>query len=101
MRWLASRADLLRDLGRDGGDGVVVLRRDAHHPRRLSAGAESDGEDSPEADRHLTEDVPGNALADQALDPVDVLRHLDAAVEHREQRLLAALLDGDIRPGQG
>ena len=84
-------ADLLRDVGRRGGDGVVVVRLDAHHPRRLG-GAEADREDGAERDRHLAEDVAGVALADHALDPVDELDRLDAALEHGEERALVALV---------
>ena len=47
---------------------------------------------------------PGLALADHALDPVDELDRLDPAVEHREERPLAALVscvlagrEGDVR----
>ena len=37
---------------------------------------------------------PGRALADDALDPVDKLDRLDAALEHGEERALVALVRG-------
>ena len=85
-------ADLLRDVGLDGRDGVVVVRLDPQHARRLGARAEADREDRPERDRHLAEDVADLALADDARDPVDELDRLDAAVEDGEERPLAALV---------
>ena len=63
-------ADLLADVRRRGGDGVVVVRLDPHHARGLRC-AEPDREDRAERDRHLAEDVARLALADDALDPVD------------------------------
>src|SRR5207248_6126885 len=43
---------------------------------------------------HLAEDVARATLADNALDPVDELHRLDAALEHGEERALAALVGG-------
>ena len=51
-------ADLGRDVGRHGCDGVVVVRLEAHHARGLRR-PEADGEDRSEHDRHLSEHVPG------------------------------------------
>ena len=70
---------------------MVVAGLDAHDPGRLR-GAKADGEHRSERDRHLAEDVPGLALADDALDPVDELDRFDAALEHGEERALAALV---------
>ena len=84
-------ADLLGDIGRHGCDGVVVLRLDPQHARLLS-GAEPDGEHGPERQRHLAEDVAGRALADDPLDSVHELDRLDPALEHGEERALAALV---------
>ena len=80
--------DLLADVRRRGRDGVVVVRLDPHHARRLGR-AKPDREDRAERDRHLAEDVAGLPLADDALDPVDELDRLDAALEHGEERALA------------
>jgi hypothetical protein len=82
--------DLGRDVRRDGGDEVVVVRFDSHHPR-THRGAEAHREDRAERDRHLAEDVAGVAHADHPLDPVGALDRLDAPVEHGEQRPLTAL----------
>jgi hypothetical protein len=87
------RAELLRDVGCDGGERVVVAGLDPHHARLLRR-AEPDREHRAEHDRDLAEDVPGTALADDALDPVDDLDRLDAALEDREQRALGALVRG-------
>jgi hypothetical protein len=82
--------DLLLDLGRHRRDRVVVVRIDAHDAGRLRC-AKPDREDRPEHDRHLAEDVPGMAHADDAVDAVDGLDRLDLPLEHGEQRPLAAL----------
>ena len=77
--------------GADGRDGVVVVRLDPHDARLLGR-PEPDREHRPERDRHLAEDVARTALADDALDPVDELDRLDAALEHGEERPLVALV---------
>jgi hypothetical protein len=84
-------ADLLGDVGSYGREGVVVARLDPHDPRRLR-GTEAHGEDGPERDRHLAEDVARATHTDDALDPVDELDRLDATLEHGEERALAALV---------
>ena len=84
-------ADLRRHVGRHRGHGVVVVGVHPHDARALGR-AEAHGEDRPEDDRHLPEQVSRLALADHALDPVLELDGLDAALEHREQRALAALV---------
>jgi hypothetical protein len=89
-------ADLLAKVRHHGRDGVVVVGLDPHHARFLRR-AKADREHRPQHDRHLAEDVPGEALADDALDPVDGLDRLDAAVEHGEDRALVALV-GSIFP---
>ena len=96
-------ADRLREVGRLGRDRVVVARLEAHDARRLR-GAEPDGEDRAERDRHLAEGVARLPLADDALDPVDELDRLDPALQHGEQRALGALVrrvlarhEGDVR----
>ena len=91
IRSAASLPTSLRDVGRHGRDGVVVVRLDPHDARRLRR-AEADREHRPERDRHLAEDVARLALADDALDPVDELDRLDAALEHGEERPLVALV---------
>ena len=96
-------ADLLADVGVHGHHGVIVVRLDAHDARLLRR-AKPDWEHGPECDRHLAEDVPGVALADDARDPIDGLDRLDATLEHGEERALAALVrrvlarrQGDVR----
>ena len=84
-------ADLLAEVGHRGRDGVVVVSLDPHDARRLRR-AKPDREHRPERDRHLPEDVSRASLADDALDPVDELDRLDAALEHGEERALAALV---------
>ena len=74
-----------------GGDRVVVVRLDAHHPRLLRR-TESDREHGAERDRHLAEEVAGVALADDARDAVDELDRLDAAFEQGEERTAVALV---------
>ena len=64
---------------------MVVVRLDPEHARRLGARTEADGEDRPERDRHLAEEVADVALADDARDPVDELDRLDRAVEDGEE----------------
>ena len=100
-------ADLLADVRRHGRDRVVVVRLDPHDARLLRR-AEPDREHRPERDRHLAEDVPRAALADDALDPVDELDRLDATLEHGEERALAALVrrvlarhEADVGRGPG
>ena len=63
--------------------------------RRLGS-PEPHREEGAEDDRHLAEDVSGQALAEEAIDPVDVPRRLDAAVEHREEGALGALLGREL-----
>ena len=85
----------LPDLRRDGRDGVVVVRLDPEHARRLRC-AEPAGVAHPERDRHLPEDVTGLPLADHALHAVDEHDHLDPTLEHAEQRPLVALVHGEL-----
>ena len=87
-------ADLLRDVGLDRGDGVVVVRLEPQHARRLAARAEADGEDRSERDRHFAEEVADVAFADDARDPVDELDRLDLAAEDGEERTLASFVRG-------
>ena len=96
-------ADLLRDVGRDRRERVVVVGLEPHDARLLG-GAEPDRERRPERDRHLAEDVTRVPLADDALDAVDELRRFDPPVEHGEERSLRALVrrvlarqQGDVR----
>ena len=93
IRSRASAPSLLADLRDDGRDRVVFVSGDPHHTRRLG-GAEADRERRPEGDRHLAEELPGRASADDALDPVDELDRLQAPFEHGEERALVALVDG-------
>ena len=72
---------------------MVVVRLDAHDPRRLG-GAETNGEDGAEDDRDLAEDVARMPDADRPRNSVDVLDRLDLAREDREQRAFAALVGG-------
>ena len=76
--------------------------------RDASAARNPTGNTRAERDRHLAEDVPRAALADDALDPVDELDRLDAALEHGEERALAALVrrvlarhEADVGRGAG
>ena len=90
-------AYLLTDVWHHGRDGVVVVGLDPHHARFLRR-AEADREHRPQHDRHLAEDVAGEALADDALDPVDGLDRLDSTVEHGEDRPLVALVGRIFAP---
>jgi hypothetical protein len=83
--------DLLGDVGRDRRNAVVLVRLDSHHTRGI-CGAKPDGEQRPERDRDLAEDVARPSLADDAVDPVDDLHRFDATVEQRKQRALVALV---------
>src|SRR4029078_946063 len=56
-------ADLLGDRRRRRGEGVIVVRLDPHHPRRLD-GAEVDREDGAESDRYLAEEISRVANSD-------------------------------------
>jgi hypothetical protein len=85
--------DLLRDAGRDRRDCVVVVRLDSHHSRRLGS-AEPDRIRRAERDRNLADDVAGASLADEALDAVDDLDHVDVPVEKPDQRRVVALVRG-------
>ena len=86
-------ADLLRNTGRNGGDGVKVLRLEPGDAR-FRRGAESGGKHRPERDRDLAEDLAGAPVADDALDSVDELRRLDVTLEQREERALVAFARG-------
>jgi hypothetical protein len=81
-------ADFDPDVGCRRRDRVVVVSLDPQDARRLGS-TKANREHRPEHDRHLPEDVPWVALADDALDPVDQLDRLDAAGEHGEERALA------------
>ena len=83
----------LRDSGRDGDQRLVVVQLDPKHARRLR-GPEPAGVKHPKGDRHLPEDLTGPALADHALLAVDEPEHLDATLEHSEQRAGVSLVDG-------
>jgi hypothetical protein len=89
--------DLFGDVGLEGRDRVVVVRLDSQHAGRLGR-AEADGEERPQRDRHLAEDVADRALADDARDSIDELDRLDPALEHREERAFASLV-GRVLPG--
>jgi hypothetical protein len=67
------------------------VRIDPHHARCLR-GAEPDGENRSQRDRHLAEDVAHIADAQHAVDAIDGPDGLDATLEHREQGALSALL---------
>ena len=94
------RADLFGDLGRRRGDGVVMLRLDAHDARRLG-GAIAAGKRRREGQRHLAEDRAGQAPAERALDAVELLHHLELAREHREERALAAFVNRELAGARG
>ena len=98
-------ADLLPEPGRDGRDGVVVLRLHPHDTGRLRR-PEADREHGAERDRDLTEDIARVSLADDTLDPVDELDRLDPPLEQAEERTPAALVhrvlarnEPDVRGG--
>jgi hypothetical protein len=84
-------SDLPGNVGHDGREGVVVASLDAHDARHLRR-AKADREHRPKHDRHLAEDVPGMALAENALDPVDELDRFDAALENGTERARGALV---------
>ena len=77
-----------------GGDRVVVGRPRSRMTRDGSAARNPTGNTVPSAIGTSPKMSPGLALADDALDPVDELDRLDAALEHREQRALVALVRG-------
>src|SRR5581483_5228044 len=58
--------------------------------------AEADGEEHPEGDRHLAEDVARLPLPDHALDAVHEPDRLDAALEHAEERPLVPLVHREL-----
>ena len=91
IRLPASAPTALTSLRLLGGDRVVVVRLDAHHPGLLRR-TESDREHGAERDRHLADEIAGVALADDARDAVDELDRLDAAFEQREERSALALV---------
>ena len=93
------RADGLHEPGFLGGDRVVVLRLDSHHPRGLSR-AEPDGKDRPQRDRNLADQLAGMALADDARDPVHEFHHLDMTLEQGEQRAPVALVRRVLAGGE-
>src|SRR5205823_6346223 len=100
-------ADFLCHVGLYGRDRVVVVRRDPHDSRALRR-AKPNWKHRPETDRHLPENVPGAALAEDALDPVHQLDRLDSTFEHGKEGPLAALVhrvfaryEADIRDGPG
>src|SRR5438876_9903196 len=72
---------------------MVVVRLDPHHTRLLRR-PESDREHRPERHRHLPENVPRAAVADNALEPIDELDRLDPTLENSEERALVALMHG-------
>ena len=78
---------------------MVVVRLDSHHPRRLGC-PEADREDRAQGDRHLAEQVPGLAGADDARDAVDHPRRLDLSLEHGEERPLVSLVGGVLSGAQ-
>src|SRR5215210_2271703 len=77
-------ADLLWNVGYHARNSVVVVGLDSHDAGLLRR-SEPDREYRSECDRHLAEDVPGDTLADNALNSVDELDRLDATFKHREQ----------------
>ena len=89
------RTELDPDLGRRGGDRVVVLGAEAHHACRLG-GAKAERKRCPECDRHLAEELALGAAADDTLHPVDERDGLQTPLEHGEQRALVALMDGEF-----
>jgi hypothetical protein len=89
--------DLAHEVGCCRRNGVVVVRLDAHDPRRLG-GAEADREDRAEDHRDLAEDVARMPDADGTRNSVNVLDRLDLARQHREQRAFAALV-GSVLAG--
>ena len=92
-------ADLLGDRRRRGGEGVVVVRLDSHHPRCLD-GAEVDREDGAERDRYLAEEISRVANSDLAMDAVDHPGCLDLSLEHGEERPLVSLVSSELSRAQ-
>ena len=82
---------MLPDLRRDSRDGVVVVRLDPEDPRRLN-GPEASGLRRPKRDRDLPDQVAGAPLADDPLDSIDDLDHLDMPLEQSEEPRLVSLV---------
>ena len=91
--------DLRRDVRRDGGECVIVVRLEPQDARRPGR-AEPDREPRAECDRHLAEDVARLALADDALDAVHDLDRLDEPVEQPEEGALVRPRARRTRPGR-
>ena len=70
---------------------MVLVRVEAEDTGRLG-GSEPDREDRPERDRHLAEDVSGDALADDGRNAVVDPHRMDASFEQAEERPLALRL---------
>ena len=83
-------ANLPCDVRRRGCNGVVILGLDPHHTRVLRS-AKPNRKHRAQRNRHLPENVPRIADADDTLDPVSELGRLDATIEHGEERSLASL----------
>ena len=83
--------NVLADLRRDSRDGVVVVRLDPEDPRRLN-GPEAGGMGCSERDRDLPDEVAGPPLADDPLDSIDELDHLDMTLEQSEKPRLVSLV---------
>jgi GNAT superfamily N-acetyltransferase len=84
-------ADRHGELGREGRDGVVLVRVEPQDTGRLG-GAETDREHRPERDRHLAEDVPGDALTDDGRDAIVDPHRMDSSLEQAEERPLGLRL---------
>ncbi len=84
-------ADVRRDLGGVGSEGVVVVRLDPDHPRGLRR-PEPRGMGCAERDRDLAEEVAGPSLPDHAPDAVRHPDGLDPPLEKDEQGRQIALV---------
>src|SRR4051794_36338391 len=70
--------DLLGDVLRDCGNGVILLDLDPHHARCFGR-AIAPGERCPKRNRDLAEDRSWNSPAQRAFDPVECLYDFDLA----------------------
>ena len=89
--------DLHRNSRRYGGDGVVLLRIDAHDARGLRCAIAAD-ERRAEDHRHFAEDAARSAPTQAPFDAVDHPDDLDLPGEHRIKRAISSLGDSEL-PG--
>ena len=83
------------DLRCGSGERPVIVQIDPEYARRLDRSKPGRVEHS-ERDRHLSEDVTGDSLADHALHAVGPPQHFDATRKNAEQGPLITLVHGEL-----